>query len=139
MLAAVLLIALAVDLRPGAAPGPRRQVNERWLDEYRGWVYGAGFGAQLGIGVTTVVTSAATYAALLAALLAGSAAGGGPDPRGLRRASGSDAAAGRPRPHARAAPRAARGTAPGASVRPARAGYALLAAAGVLALIGALA
>src|SRR5665213_1536531 len=48
VLAAVLLIVLAVDLRPGAPPGPRRQVNERWLDEYRGWVYGAGFGAQLG-------------------------------------------------------------------------------------------
>ena len=46
---------------PQAAPGPRRQVNERWLDEYRGWVYGLGFGAQLGLGVTTVITSAATY------------------------------------------------------------------------------
>jgi hypothetical protein len=44
-------------------------VNERWLDEFRGWVYGLGFGAQLGLGLTTVVTSAATYAALLAAIL----------------------------------------------------------------------
>jgi hypothetical protein len=75
-LAIVLVVALVVDLGPGAVPGPRRQVNERWLDEYRGWVYGAGFGAQLGIGVTTVVSSAATYAALLAALLCGSAASG---------------------------------------------------------------
>jgi hypothetical protein len=73
-LAIVLVAALALDLRSGPVPGPRRQVNERWLDEYRGWVYGAGFGAQLGIGVSTVVTSAATYAALLAALLGGSAA-----------------------------------------------------------------
>ena len=72
LLALALLAAAAVDLRPGAAPGPRRQVNERWLDEYRGWVYGAGFGAQLGLGITTVVTSAATYAALLAALLSAS-------------------------------------------------------------------
>src|SRR5436853_2344202 len=23
-------------------PGPRRQVDESWLDRYRGWVYGAG-------------------------------------------------------------------------------------------------
>ncbi|MGI9183455.1 MAG: hypothetical protein ACR2GZ_00600 [Solirubrobacteraceae bacterium] len=75
-LAIALVAALALDLRSGAAPGPRRQVNERWLDEYRGWVYGAGFGVQLGIGVSTVVTSAATYAALLAALLGGSAASG---------------------------------------------------------------
>ncbi len=74
VLAIGMVAALVVDLRPGAAPGPRRQVNERWLDEYRGWVYGAGFGGQLGIGVSTVVTSAATYAALLAALLGGSAA-----------------------------------------------------------------
>ena len=54
-----------------AVPGPRRQVDERWLDEYRGWVYGAGYGAQLGLGVTTVVSSAATYVALLAAFLTG--------------------------------------------------------------------
>ncbi len=73
-LAIVLVVALVVDLGPGDVPGPRRQVNERWLDEYRGWVYGAGFGARLGIGVTTVVSSAATYAALLAAMLCGSAA-----------------------------------------------------------------
>lgn len=75
-LAVALLIALLLDLRPSGAPGPRRQVNERWLDEFRGWVYGAGFGAQLGLGIGTVVSSAATYAALLAALLSGSALGG---------------------------------------------------------------
>jgi hypothetical protein len=75
-LAVALAAALVVDRRPGNAPGPRRQVNERWLDEFRGWVYGLGFGAQLGAGVLTVVTSAATYAALLAALLSGTAARG---------------------------------------------------------------
>ncbi len=69
VLALALLLAGALDARASTAPGPRRQVNERWLDELRGWVYGLGFGAQLGVGVATVVTSAATYAALLAALL----------------------------------------------------------------------
>lgn len=64
--------AIALDAR-GAVPGPRRQVDERWLDRYRGWVYGVGFGAQLGIGVTTVVSSAATYVTLVAALLSASA------------------------------------------------------------------
>jgi sulfite exporter TauE/SafE len=73
VLAIAMLVALALDARPGGAPGPRRQVNERWLDEFRGWVYGLGFGAQLGVGVTTVVSSAATYAAMLAALLSGGA------------------------------------------------------------------
>jgi hypothetical protein len=43
-------------------------VNERWLDHYRGWVYGLGFGAQLGAGVTTVVVSSAVYVVWLAAL-----------------------------------------------------------------------
>ncbi len=70
-LAAAALLTLALELSPTRVPGPRRQVNERWLDEYRGWVYGLGFGAQLGIGVTTIVSSAATYLALFAAFLAG--------------------------------------------------------------------
>ena len=76
VLAAALLAAIVLDLRPGSAPGPRRQVNERWLDQYRGWVYGLGYGAQLGVGVATVVTSAATYVALLAAFLSAGVAGG---------------------------------------------------------------
>jgi len=73
VLAIAMLVALALDARPEGAPGPHRQVNERWLDEFRGWVYGLGFGAQLGVGVTTVVSSAATYAAMLAALESGGA------------------------------------------------------------------
>ena len=68
VLAAALLLAVALDLLR-SVPGPRRQVNERWLDEFRGWVYGLGFGAQLGLAITTVVSSAATYVALLAAFL----------------------------------------------------------------------
>jgi hypothetical protein len=69
-------VAIVIDILPRAVPGPRRQVDERWLDEYRGWVYGAGYGAQLGFGVTTVVSSAATYVALLAAFLVASAPAG---------------------------------------------------------------
>lgn len=53
-------------------PTWHRQVDERWLVTYRGWVYGAGFGAQLGVGVATIVTSAATYAAFAAAVLSAS-------------------------------------------------------------------
>lgn len=72
VLLAVLVGALVLDTAFPAVPGPARQVNPRWLDEYRGWVYGLGYGSQLGLAVATVVTSAATYAALLAALLSGS-------------------------------------------------------------------
>jgi hypothetical protein len=74
-LATALLLAVLLDVIR-AVPGPRRQVDERWLDEFRGWVYGLGFGAQLGLGITTVVSSAAMYVALLAAFLTGSALGG---------------------------------------------------------------
>ena len=58
--------------RGAAAPSWRRQVDERWLTTYRGWVYGAGYGLQLGAGVVTIVPSAVTYVALLAAVLTGS-------------------------------------------------------------------
>jgi hypothetical protein len=79
-LGAVLLAAsgvgIVLDGLPRAVPGPRRQVDERWLDEYRGWVYGAGYGAQLGLGVTTIVSSAAMYVGLLAAFLTASAPAG---------------------------------------------------------------
>jgi hypothetical protein len=74
--AAAAGVALVLDGTGGRVPGPRRQVNDRWRDEYRGWVYGAGYGAQLGAGMTTVILSAATYLALFAAILAASAAGG---------------------------------------------------------------
>jgi MFS family permease len=76
ILATALAGALALELRARPVPGPRRQVNERWLDQFRGWVYGAGYGSQLGIGVTTVVSSAATYVALAAALLSASPSAG---------------------------------------------------------------
>jgi sulfite exporter TauE/SafE len=76
ILAGALVIAAGLDAVRQPAPGPRRQVNERWLDSYRGWVYGAGFGAQLGIGVTTVVYSAATYVMLVAAFVSRDLAAG---------------------------------------------------------------
>ena len=50
VLAAALLAAIALDLGSRAVPGPHRQVNERSLDEYRGWVYGLGFRDPAGSG-----------------------------------------------------------------------------------------
>jgi len=74
-LAAALTLGLVLDLvaRP---PGHRRQVDERWLRRYRGWVYGAGFGAQLGAGAATIVTTWAVYVAFAAELLAPGVAAG---------------------------------------------------------------
>ncbi len=76
LLAGAALLAVALDASPRRVPGPRRQVNERWRERYRGWVWGAGYGAQLGLGVATVVLSAATYLALWAAFLAAGAGRG---------------------------------------------------------------
>jgi hypothetical protein len=63
------LAAIALEITPRALPGPSRQVDERWLDQFRGWVYGLGYGGQLGLGVATIVSSASTYLALVAAVL----------------------------------------------------------------------
>jgi len=75
LLAVGALVALASDLRLGPVrlPTSRRQVDEDWLDRYRGWVYGLGFGFQLGFGFLTIVTTGAVHLTFLAALLAGSA------------------------------------------------------------------
>ncbi|GAA2166553.1 sulfite exporter TauE/SafE family protein [Pedococcus bigeumensis] len=72
VVAALLGVGLVLDLRnQRSVPSWRRQVDERWLTRYRGWVYGVGFGAQLGFGLVTIITSATTYAAVLLAALAG--------------------------------------------------------------------
>lgn len=49
-----------------------RQVDETWLQRYRGWVVGGGFGIQLGFALVTIVPSASVYAALALAVLTGS-------------------------------------------------------------------
>jgi sulfite exporter TauE/SafE len=63
-------IACAMELSRRRVPSIRRQVDERWLDDYRGWVYGLGFGFQLGLGFVTIVTTASLYAVFAAAVLA---------------------------------------------------------------------
>jgi hypothetical protein len=73
LLAAAAAVALVVDSGRTRLRRPtlRRQVDERWLRMYRGWVYGAGFGVQLGVGVVTIVSTSAVYLTFLAAALAG--------------------------------------------------------------------
>ena len=72
------VLGVALDLRLGglSVPTIHRQVNEQWLDRYRGWVYGASYGFQLGLGVVTVVSTFTVYLALAAALLVASVSGG---------------------------------------------------------------
>lgn len=76
VLAGVVLVLAALagallDARVGGVrlPTITRQVDERWLHKYRGWVYGLGFGFQLGTALATIVSSAAVYLALVAAVL----------------------------------------------------------------------
>ena len=56
---AVLAVLLDLGLVGVTMPVIRRQVNERWLDEFRGWFSGVGFGWQIGVGVATYVMTAA--------------------------------------------------------------------------------
>jgi hypothetical protein len=71
--AGAALLAVLVD--QGAVgiemPVLRRQVNERWLDEFRGWFYGIGFGWQIGVGVATYVMTAAVGLTVVLAGLSG--------------------------------------------------------------------
>ena len=72
LLAAAAVAAAGWELTHRAVPSWHRQVNEDWLADFRGWVYGAGFGVQLGTGVVTIVTTAAVYLVWLTALLGAS-------------------------------------------------------------------
>jgi hypothetical protein len=76
VLAAASALAVATDAGVVPLPTVNRQVNEDWLNRYRGWVYGAGFGGQLGLGVATIVSTATVYLALAACLLCASAVWG---------------------------------------------------------------
>lgn len=69
------LLAAASDSGVGGVRLPihRRQVNERWLDQYRSWVYGSGFGWQIGNGLSTYITSAAVYLMVVLAALTAAA------------------------------------------------------------------
>lgn len=70
------LVAGGLDLAGVAAPGPERQVNERWIGSFRGWVYGLGFGSQLGAGLATYVVTWSVWVVLVAELLSGSTGAG---------------------------------------------------------------
>jgi hypothetical protein len=72
----VAIIVAASDSRLGGfhLPFHSRQVNERWLDQFRPWVYGAGFGWQIGAGLVTYIKTAALYLMIVLAALTASPA-----------------------------------------------------------------
>ena len=78
VIVALALAGAALDARVlgSRLPTITRQVDERWLQKYRGWVYGLGFGFQLGAGLATIVSSAAVYLMVVAAVLTRSVAAG---------------------------------------------------------------
>jgi hypothetical protein len=64
-----LAVALDLELFGLRLPIHRRQVNERWLDQYRAWVYGMGFGFQIGTGLATYIMTSALYLLVALAVL----------------------------------------------------------------------
>jgi hypothetical protein len=72
--AVACLVTIAADAGVGGLHLPihRRQVNERWLDQFRPWVYGAGFGWQIGTGLATYIKTCAVYLMIVLAVLTGS-------------------------------------------------------------------
>jgi hypothetical protein len=70
--AAVLAAASDTRMRGFRLPVHHRQVNERWLDQFRPWVYAAGFGGQIGTGLATYITTAAVYLMIVLGGLGGS-------------------------------------------------------------------
>ena len=53
-------------------PTRTRQVNENWIQSYRGWIYGGGFGAELGFGISTIITTTLVHLLVVSMLLVGS-------------------------------------------------------------------
>ena len=67
------LLAAASDSGVGGfhLPTHHRQVNERWLDGFRPWVYGVGFGWQIGSGLATYIKTATVYLVVVVSALTG--------------------------------------------------------------------
>jgi cobalamin synthase len=66
---AVITVAAELGLGGFRIPVHHRQVNERWLDQFRPWVYAGGFGWQVGTGLATYIMTPALYLMILLSVL----------------------------------------------------------------------
>ena len=73
IVAVAALAGAAVDggLAGRRPPFHKRQVDEAWLQQYRAWVYGAGFGWQIGTGLATYIMTTAVFMVIAVAALTG--------------------------------------------------------------------
>jgi len=69
---AIGALALEATNRERLLPTRTRQVDENWIQSYRGWIYGGGFGAELGFGISTIITTALVHLLVVSMLLVGS-------------------------------------------------------------------
>ena len=67
--ATIVTLAAELGLWDFRLPVHHRQVNERWLDQFRPWVYAGGFGWQVGTGLATYIMTPALYLMILLAAL----------------------------------------------------------------------
>ena len=63
--------ALEATKRERLLPTRTRQVNENWIQNYRGWVYGGGWGAELGFGISTIITTTLIHLLVVTMVLLG--------------------------------------------------------------------
>ena len=66
--------ALALELSGRRLPTRIHQVDENWIQAYRGWVYGGGFGYELGFGLSTIITTGLVHVMVAAMVFSGSLA-----------------------------------------------------------------
>jgi hypothetical protein len=69
VVAGAVTVAAEIGIGGFRLPVHHRQVNERWLDQFRPWVYGAGFGWQIGAGLATYIKTYAVYLMIVLAAL----------------------------------------------------------------------
>ena len=69
--AAGIATILEATKRERILPTRARQVNENWIQTYRGWIYGAGFGAELGFGISTIITTTLVHLLVVTMVLLG--------------------------------------------------------------------
>lgn len=68
---AAIATVLEATKRERLLPTRTRQVDENWIQNYRGWVYGGGWGAELGFGISTIITTTLIHLLVVTMVLLG--------------------------------------------------------------------